>query len=89
VCSKCKEEKDPLTDFYSSKGNLRTECKKCTLKRNKADLKKKMLFAKDEIEAQRKEYMKQYYLDHIEEYRSYRKKFLEKNPYYNKHYGKK
>jgi hypothetical protein len=88
TCSKCKQEKDAFTEFYAYKGNLRTECKKCTLKRTQADLKKKLLFAKEEFAAHRREYMKQYYLDHVEEYRGYRKKFKDKNPDYFKNYGK-
>ena len=89
ICKMCKEEKDATKDFYMCKGVFRTECKKCSIKRNVAYQKKnktwKIYFTGEE----RRNYMREYYAKNKEKCIEYRARFKERNPeYFNEWFRK-
>ena len=85
-CSKCKKRKED-TEFYLSAGKFRSECKKCTIKRNVRYQRKneswKHRYADDEA---RKSYMRDYYSKNKEKFAEYRQKFNDKFPGYHRNY---
>ena len=88
ICSCCKLEKDMKEDFYFSKGKIRPECKKCTIKRILICQRKKKAW-KNRIAEYSSEYSKAYYADHKEKFAEYRKSFLERHPGYYRDYADK
>ncbi len=90
TCQKCFEEKILEKDFYTSKGKFRSDCKKCTVKRNveyQRSLKTWMHRFVDED--QKRLYMHEYYANNKEKFAEYRRKFREKYPSYHKDYCRK
>jgi len=89
-CSICREEKEANKDFYICSGRPRTECKKCTSKKN---VKRQRIsrIENGRIESQdwRREYMKKYYHENKNKFAEYRKKFKESHPHYYKMYYQK
>lgn len=89
ICSKCRQSKDAYLDYYGNQGNMRSECKSCTIKRNVKRQKLlqswKYRFA-DEVS--RKEYAKEYYAKNRERFAQYRAEFKKRNPEYYKMYSR-
>lgn len=87
ICSKCNQAKNPDTDFYWCAGKLRSECKKCTIRRNIRYQKQteawKHRFVDGDV---RRSYMAEYYANNKEKFDEYRKKFRERNPDYYREY---
>lgn len=87
-CSCCKTEKPIKTDFYFSKGKIRSECKKCTIHRNIIYQRKAKTWKKRSSEnSYDREYARQYYQDHKEAFSEYRRTFLERHPGYYRAYA--
>jgi len=91
VCTRCGEEKDASKDFYFCSGQRRSECKKCTIKRNVGYQKKAQTWKYRCVEGDdRRPYMREYYSKNKEKFTEYRSKFREKNPeYYREYYRNK
>lgn len=90
ICSKCHGIKDPIKDFYSSQGKVRSECKACTIKKN-VDYQKRVKswmhrFVDDD---EKRSYMVEYYAKNKEKFAEYRRKFKKKYPDYYKEYSRK
>lgn len=89
TCSKCNEPKE-TRDFYLNKGKLRSECKKCSLKKikeyqSKQPPRKVKIVDKDARNAYAREYRKK----HPEKFKKYREDFLARNPgYFDAYYVK-
>lgn len=89
TCSQCNAVKDSLLDFYSSKGNIRSECKKCTSKRNVLYQKEHKTWRNRNVdEESKKTYMSNYYQNNKEKYAKYRSEFKAKHPDYYKEYSR-
>jgi hypothetical protein len=77
-------------EFYFSKGKIRSECKKCTIKRNLAYQKKAQSWKKRcSNYSDHREYMLNYYADNRDKFAEYRRTFLEKHPGYYRAYADK
>ena len=89
VCSKCFEAKIAFLDFYMCQGKFRSECKRCTIKKNVKYQRTvqawKYRFVDND---ERKSYMVEYYARNKEKFAAYRKKFKEKHPGYHKLYAR-
>lgn len=87
ICSRCNSAKDAQTDFYICKGKRRSECKKCTIKKNVRYQKRveswKHRFVDND---EKRSYMADYYIKHKEKFIEYRRKFKERHPDYYKEY---
>lgn len=89
-CSCCKVEKDMKNDFYFSKGKIRSECKKCTIRRSLAYQRKVKSWKRRSADyASQREYMINYYAENKDKFAMYRKTFLEKHPDYYRAYADK
>lgn len=87
-CSSCKKEKDMKTEFYFSKGKIRSECKKCTIQRNLTYQRKSKSWKKRCSDyAENREYMLRYYEENKERFAEYRRTFLERHPGYYRAYA--
>jgi len=88
-CTKCHETKETARDFYLCGDKWRSECRKCTIKRNVIYQRKinswRSRFGSDEI---RKSYMRDYYSKNKEKFAKYRAEFRERFPNYYKEYFK-
>lgn len=86
-CTRCGEIKDQHMDFYLCRNIVRSECKKCTIKRNvkyqKDNNSWKTHHGGDE---NRRAYMRSYYAKNKEKFSKYRKEFKEKYPDYYHNY---
>lgn len=86
-CSKCNKWKFQKLDFYQCAGVYRSECKKCTVKRNvryqRLHRTWKHRYVDDDA---RRDYMREYYDKNKEKFAAYRKEFREKYPEYYKMY---
>ncbi len=91
ICSKCKKEKEVGKDFYSCGGKWRSECKKCTIKRNVRYQRRVQAWrTRYGCDNERREYMRGYYAKNKDKFVGYRKKFVEKNPdYYTQYFRSK
>ncbi len=86
ICSKCKKEKE-VQDFYSCAGKWRSECKKCTIKRNvKYQRRVRAWRTRYGGDDERREYMRTYYAQNKDKFAEYRKRFVEKYPDYYTQY---
>lgn len=83
ICSKCNKAKKATQDFYLCSGRWRSECKKCTVKRNVKYQRKirawKTRYVDDEA---RRAYMRDYYAKNKEKFAQYREEFRERYPDY-------
>lgn len=90
VCSKCHEEKELRQDFYMCAGRWRSECKKCTIKRNvRYQRKVKSWKYRYSDDISRKLYMRTYYGKNKEKFAKYRADFRTRFPEYYKEYFRK
>ncbi len=88
-CTKCCEDKE-INDFYMCAGKYRSECKRCTIKRNsKYQIKNQTWKHRFEDEDARKAYMQKYYSKNREKFAMYRAEFKARNPDYYKNYTKR
>jgi len=89
ICSKCNEAKDKNADYYFIKGNARSDCKKCTIKRNilyqRSVQKWKHRYVDNDTQ---RSYMVEYYRKNKEKFAAYRRKFKEEYPEYYKNYAR-
>lgn len=89
ICSKCHEAKDADNEFYNFKSKYRSECKKCTIKRNviyqKVNKSWKSRYKDDDT---RRAYMREYYNKNKEKYATYRNEFKTRYPLYYREYFK-
>lgn len=90
-CSQCRESKEVSQEFYQCAGLYRSECKKCTIKKNVRYQKKNQVWKYRLVDDDfKKLYMREYYAKNKERFADYRSKFKEKYPeYYKKYYRKK
>ena len=89
TCSRCFCKKILHMDFYMCQGVYRSECKKCTIKKNVAYQKRVGRWKERFIdEDDRKAYMKKYYEANKEKFAAYREAFRNKNPEYYKLYAR-
>lgn len=89
ICNKCFEAKES-DQFYMTRGVPRSECKKCTIRRNiRYQRKLKSWLCKSVDIEGRKEYMRSYYQKNKGKYVLYRKSFRKKHPYYFTDYFRK
>lgn len=92
-CTVCKKKVAFPSGFYSSKGKTRSECKKCTSRRNTKHQKANKIYVpialNPELAEHRKIYMKEYYAKHKEAFDGYRKKMILANPNYYRDYHRK
>jgi len=87
ICTKCNEEKEMSSGFYQWCGRWRSECKKCTIKKNNRHQKKiKSWKTRHVDEDSRKIYSRQYYEKNKEKFEKYRATFNERHPEYYKIY---
>lgn len=83
-CSKCRIDKLP-TDFYSSKGITRSQCKHCVIRANvRYQQANSTWLDRDTDPDARKAYMREYYKKNPEKYVEYRMRFAAKHPEYHK-----
>lgn len=90
TCSRCMKDKIKYMDFYMCQDKYRSECKRCTIKKNIQYQKKIQSWKNrciDNIEL--KKYMTEYYANNKEKFAEYRKRFKEKNPDYYKNYSRR
>lgn len=89
VCTRCHQSKNLLKDFYSSKGKIRSECKKCTISRNSRYQSKmkswRFRFVDNDV---KRSYMSEYYRKNKEKFAQYQDNFRKKNPDYFKNYAR-
>lgn len=87
ICSKCHQEKEAKIDYYLCAGKWRSECKRCTIKRNvlyQNEIKSwKYRYENDEA---RRTYMREYYAKNKEKFAKYRDEFRLRHPEYYKEY---
>ena len=89
VCSRCSEEKS-IGDYYLCQGNIRGECKRCTIVRNvRYQRENKSWMNRFVDENQQRTYMVDYYSRNKEKFAEYRRKFRDRNPDYYRNYGSK
>lgn len=90
ICAKCHEAKDTGTCFYCYKGVYRSECKKCSIKRNGRHQFKNKTWKEREVDREaRRVYMRAYYQKNKAKFAEYREEFREKYPDYYKQYFRK
>lgn len=90
ICTKCKEIKDAEKDFYICKGIQRSECKKCTIKKNLSYQRTaKPWVGRTSDKDEQRSYSVQYYAKNREKFALYRASFKERHPSYHKDYGRK
>lgn len=89
ICTKCNAAKLEH-DFYLCQGKLRSECKKCTVRKNVIYQRSVEIWKHRFVDPeQQKSYMIDYYSKHKEKFAEYRRKFREKYPDYYKNYARK
>lgn len=82
ICNKCLQAKES-DQFYTTRGVPRSECKKCTIRRNVRHQRKIKAWLSKSVDVEsRKEYMREYYEKNKEKYVTYRNNFRKKHPYY-------
>jgi len=90
ICTKCHKAKNYLNDFYKCLGKSRSECKKCTVKRNvKYQNKTKAWKYRYGDDDTRRLYMREYYNKNKEKFAQYRENFRNRYPKYYKDYFRK
>lgn len=86
-CKRCHQTKEAMTDFYMCSGKWRSECKKCTIKRNvKYQLQFKPWRSRYVDDNARRIYMRAYYKKNREKFAQYRADFIARNPEYFRDY---
>lgn len=86
TCTKCHEIKS-YEDFYICGGRTRSECKKCTIKRNVRYQKKTKAWKRRYVDDDaRRIYMRDYYEKNKDKFAKYRTEFKERYPEYYKQY---
>lgn len=89
ICSKCNQAKEMKGNFYLCKGNYRSECKSCTIKRNVRYQRKvqawKHRYVDNDVQ---RSYMVEYYRQNKQKFADYRRKFKDKNPDYYREYSR-
>lgn len=89
ICCKCEKAKK-VEDFYQFKGDYRTECKACTIKRNVIYQRKMKVWKyRDNDNEARKVYCRKYYQKNKEKFAKYRADFIKRHPEYYKKYFRK
>ncbi len=86
ICTRCKESKIALSDFYMCSGRFRAECKKCVIEKNAVYKKKINALATDEQKQKQKEYLKKYCSSNRDKYRAYAVTFKKRHPGYYERY---
>jgi hypothetical protein len=90
ICSKCNAAKPAEGNFYVCRGQMRSECKACTISRNVIHQQRTKAwmhrFVDDE---EKRSYMVDYYSKNKEKFAEYRRKFKERYPGYHKEYNRK
>jgi hypothetical protein len=90
TCTRCNTEKLLKGNFYTCLGNIRSECKACTIRQNVAYQRRTKAwmhrFVDDE---QKRTYMVDYYAKNKEKFAVYRRTLKEKYPDYHKDYRRK
>jgi len=89
TCSRCHESKIIHMDFYMCQGIYRSECKRCTIKKNTSYQKRTQPWKYRVVDEDKKQYRKEYYAANKEKFAAYRTTFNEKNPEYHKLYARK
>lgn len=87
TCKTCKEAKPASESYYAYKGKLRGECKTCCIKKNIAyQVKNEVWKTRFVDKDKKKSYIADYYAKNKPKFDEYRRRFLEKNPHYNRDY---
>ncbi len=91
MCTGCKCMKLRFVDFYMQGDKVRSECKRCVIKRNVACSLKRKAWKKKKVSPEKdKAYRAEYYRQNKEKFAEYRKTFKEKHPnYYQKYFREK
>lgn len=88
TCNKCWKEKE-ASEFYMTRGYTRKTCKKCMIKKNALNAKKRGYSFSSYEPEKMKSYMKAYREANKDKITAYRKAFLERHPDYYTHYYRK
>jgi hypothetical protein len=87
TCTKCQQYKELTEGFYKCAGKYKSECKKCTIKRNvKYQQEQQSWKYRYKDDDTRKLYMRNYYSKNKEKFAEYRRRFIERFPGYFKDY---
>ena len=89
ICSRCNEAKVEKKDFYCCRGFYRSECKKCTIKKNVRYQKVTKPWLNRFVDGdEKRSYMVDYYSKNKAKFAEYRRKFRELYPDYYKDYNR-
>ena len=87
ACITCGIVKNMFKDFYICKKSYRRECKVCFIKKNVQYQQKVKYWKKRFIDREKTiSYSYEYYQNHKEKFKEYRKTFIDKHPGYYKQY---
>lgn len=90
ICSQCYECKLIDGEYYLWQGRPRSECKRCTIKRNVRYQKRVKAWRHRYVDEEaRRLYMREYYNQNKEKFAKYRSEFKARNPEYYKEYFRK
>src|SRR3982751_595156 len=90
ICSKCNSAKPAEGNFYTCQGQMRSECKACTIRKNVIYQKRTKAWLHRFIDNdEQRSYMVDYYSKNKAKFAEYRRKFKERYPEYHKEYNRR
>lgn len=89
-CGNCNQKKSLAEHFYCYQGRYRSQCKKCTIRKNALHQKETQAWKrKTEDGTDRRAYYNRYYAENKAKFAEYRSEFKERHPGYYKEYHRK